>query len=270
MNYFILLYVVSDIAYASEYPVITSIQTKITSAKTATYTGTMAVMDIGSATDVPVPVGWMVGIGHRHDNFPGGSDLVRMQDPGAACNSYGCTIVAKSNMTLGQAAMAAYRKWGVSSFSINHTGEGNGGECVGFLAAATFESSSWGSAMMPPGSCIYAPPGENWCKMITPEITLNHGVLSLDEAAGHRRSTLVDIKCTVGTTVKLRLMNNESYIDLKNGLRSNIFIEGRTPAPAVKLNLQAGNNMVNVSDQLTGVITPGSFYGSGVLIIEPI
>ncbi|QJW53198.1 hypothetical protein HL670_00048 [Serratia plymuthica] len=269
MNYYlILLCFFSGIATASQYPVITSIQTKITSERTATYTGTIGVMDIGTAADVPVPAGWTVGIGHRHDNFPGGSDLIRMKGATDSCTSYGCSIIADRNMTIGQAAMSAYRKWGVGSFLIEHTGEGNGGECVGFIAAATPTDSAWGSVIMPPGSCIYAPPGQDWCKIITPQITFNHGVLSLSDAAGHSRSARVDINCTVGTTVKLRLLNDSSYIDLKNGFRSDIFIEGKPPAVSLRLN--AGINGVNMSDKLAGMIREGDFYGSSVLIIEPI
>ncbi|CAI1174253.1 MULTISPECIES: MrpH family fimbial adhesin [Serratia] len=269
MNYYLLVFsLVSGVTSASQYPIVTSVQTKIMSSKTANYTGTFSVMDIGAAADVPVPAGWTVGIAHRHDAFPGGIDVVRMKGASDACDSYGCSIIAQSNMTLGQAAMSAYRKWGVNSFSIDHSGEGNGGECIGFLASATPNSSHWGGAIMPPGSCIYAPPGQDWCKIITPEITFNHGVLSFSDAAGHSRSTQVNINCTVGTTVKLRLLNNESFIDLKNGLRGDIFIEGKPPT--VNLKLQTGNNTVNMSDKLSGEIKPGSFYGASVLVIEPI
>lgn len=269
MNYYwVLIFFISGAVSASEFPLVTSIQTEITSEKTATYTGTISVMDIGTAADIPVPAGWTVGIAHRHDNFPGGSDEVRMIPANNPCASYGCSIIAGSNMTLGQAAMSAYRKWGFNHFSINHSGEGNGGECVGFLAAPAPTGPAWGNVIMPPGSCIYAPPGQDWCKIITPQITFNHGVLSLSDAAGHSRSARVDINCTVGTTVKLRLLNDSSYIDLKNGLRSDIFIEGKPPAVSLRLN--AGMNGVNMSDKLAGTIRAGDFYGSSVLIIEPI
>ncbi|VEA61595.1 Uncharacterised protein [Serratia plymuthica] len=269
MNYYlILLCFFSGIATASQYPIITSIQTIITSSTTATYNGTFTIMDIGEAADIPVPAGWVAGIGHRHDNFPGGADIARMRNYTDSCDSFGCSILTGNNMTIGQAAMSAYRKWGVNSFSINHSGEGNGGECVGFLASATYFSSSWGSVIMPSGSCLYAPPGKDWCNMITPQITLNHGVLRFEDANGHSSSAQLNINCTVGTTVKLRLMNNQTYIDLQNGLRSDIFIEGNPVGGSIKL--QAGRNMVSMNDQLSGEISSGAFYGSAVLVMEPV
>lgn len=269
MNYFLVVTLLfSGIVSASEYPIVTSISTKINSPVSASYSVSIAVMDIGTAADVPVPNGWTVGIGHRHDNFPGGIDVGPLYAADRNCDPGGCSIIAKNNMTLGQAAMAAYRKGGsLSRFSLSHIGEGNGGECVGFYAVAKPTSISWGNVLIPPGACVYAPPGQDWCKIITPEITFNHGVLQLSEAAGHSRSTKININCTSGTTVKLRLMNNQSYVELQNGLRSDIFIEGQ--APAVSLRLQAGANAVNMSDKLTGVINPGGFYGSSVLVMEP-
>lgn len=193
--------------------------------------------------------------------------MVTMMNPGQGCGSEGCSFWANGNWTLAQNAMSAYRQWGRRNFSISHSGRGNGGECVGFIASKYANNVPWSGAILPPGSCIKAPPGKDWCNIVTPQITLDHGELLLNEAEGHSRSAQVNINCTSGTTVKLRLLNNLPYIDLKKGFRSDIFIDGKPPA--VELQLQGGDNLVNISDKLTGAVNIGAFYGSSVLIMEP-
>lgn len=268
MKYCVVLFFSCGVAFASEYPIVTSIQTTITSATTATYTGTIGVIDIGSAADVMLPANMYVGLAHRHDAFPGGRDVVHMPDPYSACGSSGCTVQTGIPIKIGIPAMRAHRKWGRSNFTIMHDGEGNGGECVGYMAATSYRGSPWGSAIMPPGTCVYAPPGQDWCKITTPQLTFDHGVIRLSDVAGHSRSAQLNINCTVGASVRLRLLSNDSYVDLQDGLRSEIFIEGKPLTANVKLNV--GNNVFSMSDKLTGNINPGLFSGSSVLIMEPL
>lgn len=137
-------------AQPSMYPLVTSITTRILSSTQAIYDGTVGLIDIGPAGDVLVPEGWIMGLAHRHDAFPGGSDTVRMLSTSSSCSQEGGSVSTRAGETFSDAALRAYRMWGRTSFSMHHVGEGNGGECVGYVVAPQLYVP-WSSAIHPVG-----------------------------------------------------------------------------------------------------------------------
>ena len=257
----ITLQLISFSSWSSLYPVLSDIRLRYTTPTFVEILFTQSLVDIGSAGDIPVPFS-------QYDSFMGvgavwGSDgsyyFYQANNP----------ALIKKGDTYSTAALRAY--YGGHSKVTRLTTSLSGWAvkfCVGYAVTSPNVGNGWINAThYPPGMCIILPPAEEWCKMTTPALVLDHGRLSVKETEGHSASDKLNIQCTTGSSVTLRLMNNEKHVRLSNTARANIFVDGNAIGRSHYLN--AGNNLLTISDQLTGITTPGEWNGMAVLVIEP-
>lgn len=250
-------------AIGAPYPVVTSIKTTITSPKTAYYDVTMEVRDIPGA-EQPAPAGWYVAAGHRHDAYPGGRD-VSAAFLGEFCTSVErCSTRVVAGESMSSAAMRAFSRIGpVASGRVSHSGYGNGHECVGFFASKN--TQPWSTVVFPPGSCVYAPPGRDWCEIVQPSIVLDHGVISLGDANPPPTTSQINVSCTAPMTVRLGM--GTDVLELARGVTSRVTVVGADTTGRVSLG--AGDNSINLrSDLIFRGTQAGTFSASTVLYIE--
>lgn len=246
---------------AAPYPVVTSIQTTITSATTAYYHVELGVVDV-PGTDTPAPLGWAVGLAHRHDNFPGGEDTAVLYFREGCSGGLYCTTVAVAGDTMSTAALRAYYK-GTTEGSINHIGKGNGGECVGYVATPQ-QKAPWSAVIFPPGSCVYAPPGREWCSIVEPTIELDHGTIRLSDGAVDRTVAGVTVNCTAPMTVRLAF--GEDVLTLSSGVTSRLATQFQGGSEWVHMN--AGDNAGSImSDLRLNGAAAGSYAASTIMYV---
>lgn len=241
----------SHLLHAGMYPVITEIKTEIVTSRSAIYYFKQQLVDIGPASDIICPAGWRVGLVHRHDAFPGGEDIVKAEG-GDFCyyNSKNIGEVARRNYEIS----GKFRTW------ISHLGYGNGNECVGYVAYSD-NNVKWSTAIFPAGACVYAPPGNEWCEVVTPTITLDHGVLNI--GTGHTTTSKFDAKCTA--PMKVRLVLGQDSVSLGDG-KSKLEIPGSVGGFH---SLHEGMNNLSMVSSLTLPPTAAGIYqGSTVLYLQ--
>lgn len=257
------LAVVLPPAAASDYPIITSITTTILNEQSATYDFTQSVIDIGPAADIVPPMlknGGMC-LRHRHDGYPGGRDVL------SACTAFPLVNQEpEGHMTLGELAMKSYNSGAAAETYEYHGGEGNGGECLGYVYGDT--DQPWSTAIFPPGTCVYAPPGQDWCSLESPALVLDHGAISLTDASGHTATDRLQIQCSAGMTVRLSLVG---HTDGRLGIGDEGASQLSTSGGALgePISLVGGENSVDITSTLQGVPV-GSWVASGVLMLEPL
>ncbi|CNI19648.1 hypothetical protein HB976_20475 [Yersinia mollaretii] len=258
----ITLQLISFSGGCSLYPVLSDIRLNYITGSYFEIHFTQSLVDIGPAGDVPIPFS-------QYDQYMGlgavwGDDSVYTfyQEKNPA--------LVKRGDTYSSAALRAY--YGGHSAVTRRSTLFSGGRvkyCVGYAATSPNVGNGWINAThYPSGMCITLPPAGEWCKMTTPALVLDHGRLSVKETEGHSVSDKLNIKCTTGSTVTLRLINNEKYIRLSNTARANIFVDGHSIGG--NFYLKAGDNSLTISDQLTGITEPGELNGMAVLVIEPL
>lgn len=265
-NLLFMLLLFSGGLYASPYPVITSITTKL-----ITKSGqpahqldfTQAILEIGPAADQLVPNGYFLGLGlHTRD---GGGDHVGL-------NGVMYEGPKDKYETIGQLAMRYYNEHGKNMSSTwiydYHLIEGSD-MCMGYIAGTIYSVGinelNWEGSIRP-GGCTIAPPATDWCKLTTPEILLDHGNLTLRNAEGDTARANVNVQCTTETAVTFNLVTDDKYVYLDEG-KSEISVEDKplnTP-----ITLPSGNSSVTVKDYLTGVTKEGYHTGSSVLVMMP-
>lgn len=256
---------------AGPYPVVSSISTRILSASAADYYVSFAVIDVPAA-DQPAPANASFSLAHRHDAFPGGEDIVvpNVFNFGAATCAYGeCSGGTRPGETMSQAAMRITKNGkALKSLVVGHSGQGNGNECVGYVfLTAPYGPIPWSGAILPGNTCVYAPPGNSFCEIETPTLTLDHGNLTLGNANGSEASKKVEIHCSIATTVTLRLASDINYIPLQNNARANIMINDKPVGG--RFNFPASYSEIEIKSVLDGVSMEGDYSGTSVLIIEP-
>jgi hypothetical protein len=177
------------------------------------------------------------------------------------------------------ASYAAYitGRFGKGVWLSIHEGSPNGGECVGITLGPspttepTFYESwitqTWnGGATSVADSCYGTPPPNQWCALITPQLTLNYEKMNLANAPGARVSGQVAVECTTGMKYTLRVRNPQG-IPLSNGMTANL-LANNLPLNSA-LSGKTGRNNVEITSVLSG--TPrstGPFEGSGVLFVS--
>ncbi|MTD28405.1 hypothetical protein [Erwinia sorbitola] len=193
--------------------------------------------------------------------------------PYASC-IYGSSARIAPGEALGEVARRAYSE--LSSFEISRTGN-LGDHCIGFMAVnKDFGHINWWDTVdSPVGTCISPTASNERCSLSSPDLTLNHGNISLNNTEGHSVASSIDIHCTGNVTVKIKLMqkddweflpNGNDYIPLTPSGKAYITINGRLPWS--NFNLPAGKSSLTIKDRLSGLNAAGIHYGSGIMIFE--
>lgn len=246
--------------YAGKYPMVTDITVEVNGFMTATYYFSQTTVEIGPSADI-LPNRKYICFGHRH--------LFSSNDSAAGCGETSSPI--KVGETIGQAALRLYAGDAGLITKVGHVGELDKGECIGYFAADSNSqlpnTNPWATAVMPAGSCIYVPPASNWCKLISPTLVLDHGTISLKEADGHSAEDSLNVQCSSGTTVRLKLIGDQDYIPLTPNGKAYLTIDGK--APGSLFALPGGNSTLAVKDKLSHLTLGGIYYGSSILVIEP-
>ena len=263
MRIFIILLVslCSFYVSAGKYPVVTSIKTTIISAGEERYDITQELIDIGSAADAVVPSGFYVGLAHKHydDRNQGWPTVI-----------YANSITYDSDgvRTIGDLATQLYNEKGKNENSITHYGENMGSlECVAYVGAPGRNHPWDASNTMIPGGCVSTPPADEWCKITTPELLLDHGTVTLKNTQGNSASASMGVNCTTPMAVTFQLAGGQPYIYLSPGGTADIQVDGK-PLDS-KIDMPAGQTTLTVKDMLSGVSTEGVTSGSSVLIMSP-
>lgn len=240
--------------YSAPYPVVTEITTVIVSPTSANYHIKQGIVEVGPAGDQVLEYPFRVGLGHRHDAFPGGSDVAMFQ---GSPIDYG-----NGSLTISQIALKAYERQG-SITMISHAGAGNGNECVGYYASTT-DARPWSSVIFPPGTCVSAPPGNEWCKLITPTIEIDHGVINVG-VGNHTAESNVSVQCSAPMKVKLTF--GKDVINFAQGLSSKLSIPSANNS---WVQYQSGVNYTDIRSDLSSTqsVKAGVYSESTVLFID--
>lgn len=252
------VFLIAHSSWASLYPIITSINPVAVASDGWDYYITQTLVNIGSAGDVIVPRGQGIGFGHRHNPTSTPGSGVGYAQAGWV-ESYG-------NSTVSQLGVELYNTGGKNITSIPHSGlPPSTNECVAYMLLPGHGTYPW-SQVKTPGGCLNVPPADQWCKLKTPQILLDHGVISLTESAGDSASASIDVECVSDMAVSFRLVTDDIYIYLDEG-KSEITVDNK-PLTS-KIDLPQGNSTLSIKDLLTGVTTEGVHTGSSVLVMMP-
>lgn len=248
----IILFLLSPLfAWAGPYPVITSMRVEYFGGG-AFYYITQDMIEIGSASDWVVPSNYWVSLVHKHTDD--GVHYVPRDAPGQTINSNG-------KSTIGELAQMIYDP---SIGVVDHAGPNGFEECVAYVAQP-YSSQDWETTIRP-GGCLKVPPADQWCKITTPEILLDHGTLTLKTAEGSTAEASMGLSCTAAASVTFNLITEDKYIYLDDG-KAEISVDNK-PLNS-KVDLQEGSSQVTIKDVLTGVTSEGQHTGSSVLVMMP-
>lgn len=215
-------------------------------------------VEIGSSVDV-VMKNKYIELNHRHN--PDTSDFVGMPTSQIYTGS--------SDRTISDIAMELYNTTGKNQPYVRHTGNApSPQECVAYIVDpvdGSIANTSWSSVFVP-GGCLLIPPAEEWCKITSPEIVLEHGTIMLKQAEGDVARTSLSLQCTVPSSVTFNLITKDKYVYLDEG-KSEITVDDK-PLDS-KVDLPQGDSQMPVKDLLTGVTKEGFHTGSSVLVMMP-
>lgn len=113
---------------------------------------------------------------------------------------------------------------------------------------------------------MMVPPANDWCKITTPEILLDHGTMTLKDAEGSSATSSVGVQCTTPTAVTFNLVTNDTYVYLDEG-KSEISVDNKPLN--TKIDLEQGDSQLAIKDKLTGINSEGAHTGSSVLVMMP-
>ncbi|EOL9132480.1 PapG chaperone-binding domain-containing protein [Cronobacter malonaticus] len=257
---FLVLLIFPVISIAGKWPVAVTIKSEYVGSGGAggqkwRYYITQRLIEVGSSVDVVMPNNYVM-LTHRHD--PTGKDEVGLPSVYEATDS---------KKTISQIAVDLYNSQGKNVTYLEHTGlDPTGEECVGYLVNKTHgDYSPWSGAFVP-GGCLIVPPADDWCKITTPEIVLEHGNILLKDAEGHSARSSFNVTCVSPTAVKFNLITNDNYVYLDEG-KSLITIDEKPLN--TKIDLPEGDSTWSIKDMLTGMTTEGYHTGSSVLVMMP-
>lgn len=244
-------------AQAGLWPIITSIRIEHVSSKYYYYI-TQKPVEIGPSVDV-VMKNKYIELNHRHN--PDTTDI-----PGTPqIQSYTGT----SDKTISELAMALYNGSGKNQAYVIHSGQSpSQHECVAYIVDpqdGNYTTAPW-SSVFAPGGCLMIPPPEEWCKITSPEIVLDHGTVTLKEAEGSVATTSLNVQCSVPISVTFNFITQDKYVYLDEG-KSEITIDDK-PLNS-KVDLPEGDSQIPVKDLLTGVTKEGFHTGSSVIVMMP-
>lgn len=257
---FLGMLLLSNLSFAGQFPIITSLNVEYRP-DGANYYITQKLMQIGTISDSSMKNGWLGGLGHKH-NYGSESSPHWI---GSFTSAYG---YAQTTQPVGPFMVDLYNRKGKDVSMVNHTGSNGFGECVGYMAgpqASGGRYTEWGQTMNP-GGCMVVPPGDEWCKITTPELILDHGTISLKQAEGSTATTSLGLQCTVATAVTFNLVTQDKYVYLDEG-KSEITVANQPLN--TKIDLQQGDSQLSIKDLLTGITSEGFHTGSSVLVMMP-
>ncbi|HAT4919954.1 TPA: exotoxin [Serratia marcescens] len=144
-----------------------------------------------------------------------------------------------------------------------------GGACVGLF----YRSDVVGVIKRMPGSiCANPPEGNVSCDIVTPSLTLNHGVINIGEVEGNTASESLNITCNKKSNIQLFISEGVNGLALNETgtLRTNLKINGQPAGPGVDLVIEPTGRVVQVSSTLKSVgdISPGVFNASAVAVLS--
>ncbi|NHV90388.1 hypothetical protein G9X53_13775 [Cronobacter dublinensis] len=246
-------------AWAGKFPVITSLKTVYISDSAADYyIISRGYYEVGPSVDKVVRQGYVV-LGHRHlptDDFGyNGEDYY--VDAG---------LYRDTPKTLSELGKKLYDK--TMNINVIHHYNGTNDvtkECVGYGYNENYPLAPWPTWFFPAG-CINVPPANEWCKITTPELVLDHGTITLQQAEGSSATAQMGLQCTTPTAVIFNLITNDKYIYLDQG-KSEIKVND-LPLNT-KIDLPQGDSSLPVKDLLTGINSEGFHTGSSVLVMMP-
>ncbi|EOW6742854.1 hypothetical protein ACOZ0W_001992 [Cronobacter dublinensis] len=251
----------STVCSAGEWPIITSIKTVPQGGTVYYYYITQTLLDIGPSVDVYMPNQTVI-LTHRHNP--------------KSTNQIGISVVGErtsSTETISQTAKHLYSTQGSSIKFVMHSGGDapTNSECVAYAVSSytgepvSSAHGSW-SQVTVPGGCLMVPPADEWCKITTPELLLDHGTITLKEMEGNTATAQMGLQCTTATAVTFNMISNDKYVYLDEG-KSEITVND-LPLKT-KINLPQGDSTLPVKDLLTGVTSEGFHTGSSVLVMMP-
>lgn len=255
----LLLLGLSNLTFAGPYPIVSSIDVTITNdGALYKFNQYMGYAD-DWGTKFPVSAGWIIGLVHRHATGNGKSVV-----------AFDKFMKIPKNTTLGEAAIAAYNSGMGNVTSIKHVGPNDVRECIGYAMSATGLSDiPWEDAQYPNGSCTETPPGKDWCKLVSPSLTLDHGTVKLTDQFPEAKGN-VRVSCSVGTRAKLYLSGSPyGELNLGGGKATLYGPNGQLNSTGGMMTFEKGDTWVGIRSKLTGV-KAGKWQASGTLIIEPI
>jgi hypothetical protein len=144
-------------------------------------------------------------------------------------------------------------------------------ECYGFAWGPEYKTGSTTAfyfTLKTYGGCIKPPPIQHWCSIVSPALMLDHGTVVLADISSSVASATLQVECTGASDATLRLADDSDSINLTPAGKAKISIDGKPPGSA--FSLSAGINSFTVTDSLSGINKAASYYGSTVLILEPI
>jgi len=245
-------------AQAGLWPIITSIRNENLGDNSYNYYITQKPVQIGPSVDV-VMKNKYIELNHRHN--PETMDVTGTPTASLSTGS--------SNRTISDWAMELYNTTGKDQAYVHHGGNSpSQQECVGYIVtprAGGWNDVSWSSVFVP-GGCLLIPPAQEWCKITSPEIVLEHGNVTLKQAEGDVATASMNLQCSVPASVTFNLITKDKYVYLDEG-KSEITVNGK-PLNS-KVDLPKGDSQMPVKDILTGVTKEGFHTGSGVLVMMP-
>lgn len=245
--------------FASNYPVITNITVEYND-KGAIYHFGQKLEDIGPAGDVPINKDWAIGLGHKYYVIGQGFEAILEYSGWLQQQFYGQTI--------SELGVNAYLQRGKRYSSITHVGLNGYHECIAYFGVPDQDVHSGFpiSRSIAPAGCAEVPPADDWCRITSPEIVLDHGIIRLQDAEGHQAKSSFGVKCTNAISVQFNLVSGEKYVYLDEG-KSEIIVDDQPLGS--KIDLPKGDSQMPIKDLLTGVTKEGFHTGSSVLVMMP-
>ncbi|CUZ26643.1 hypothetical protein I5K87_19525 [Serratia marcescens] len=248
-------------AMAGLYPVMVEVDTQITSASSAIYHIKQELIEIGDASEIPVPGPGYIIMGHRHFDSTTSSYWTSGND-----KVYKRTTIGQ---TVGEAARDLYYTQGAKKNTLQHVnGPNNLGECVGYAwGVAAPISRPWESVIFPPGTCTYVPPGRDWCQIVTPEVVLDHGQLSIlpNGTQMSNKTADMDIDCT--SPMSVRVVFGDDVVNLGVGIQSSLKLARENKDGFISLNAGVNHEVVSSDLTIQKFASSGDYSGSTVVFI---
>lgn len=241
-------------AQAGLWPIITSIRNESLGNSTYHYYITQKPLEIGPSVDVVMDQKY-IELTHRHNPTTNNSTgTVEVEEP------------TNSSQTISEIAMHLYNTSGINVPYITHNGDAPAPqECVAYIVASHLGTSSWNNVLVP-GGCLQIPPAQEWCKITSPEIVLEHGTITLKQAEGDVATTSMNVQCSASASVTFNLITKDKYVYLDEG-KSELTVADK-PLNS-KIDLPKGDSQMPVKDLLTGVTKEGFHTGSSVIVMMP-
>lgn len=237
--------------YAGDYPIIIPDGYTFNGVVTSMHFS-QQVVDVGPASEQTIPAGNVVRIAYRYTH----SDT----------DVFSTMVVTSDGKTpIGKLAMKVYAHDGALTVLNSNVSRHFDPDyfCIGYMGLQT--SNTFMNAVVP-GGCQVFPPTDQWCKITTPELLIDHGTITLQDAEGDTASTNMGVSCSSDMTVSFNLITADKYVYLDDG-QSEIKVANLPLSSPI--DLKSGDSVLNVSDLLTGVTTEGLHTGSSVLVMEP-